>query len=132
MILPPWLLSQDGLIHCSAARPELKFRANSSSPLKWTKRRFISCSRFQPTLAMSQGIHDTVGESTEGSDPPIPRSQALAWERISRGSASRERRRQSLQRRIPSQSLGTSIGEGCYPSTNSPTVSFIPWRVGRE
>jgi hemolysin activation/secretion protein len=45
-----------GLMDCPEARPELKFQANSSSPLKWTKKRPISCSRFQPTLAMSQEI----------------------------------------------------------------------------
>lgn len=48
---------QAGLIHFPEVSPELKFRAYSSSPFQWTKKRPISCSRFQPTLAMSQGIN---------------------------------------------------------------------------
>ena len=54
-------LLKAGLIRFPDSRPEFKLRANSESPLKWTKKRPISCSRFQPTLAMSQGFEPLAG-----------------------------------------------------------------------
>jgi amino acid adenylation domain-containing protein len=67
---PPLLRA--GLIRFPETRPELKFRANSSSPLKWTKERPISCSRLQPTLAMSQGI-DSLADLAAVNQPCLSR-----------------------------------------------------------